>query len=646
MNKVLFFFISFFLLTACSSVNNKGNNLPKWLNESYRSAVFPSDNYYLNFEEKKLSYFSGSSINDIKAEFSKDLEVQIVKQIVEKITFSTNSSELQTENNKIDYISSVLRESTHSASANLIGKHEDYYIDKQKKSIYGLIYVKKSELAKGYYSSIINKIDLLKGKIELIKNNSIDNSQLKEFNNENKTIQSELEIYSIIISGSDKNLIDKYNNMYASLLQLNSIYGNDSSKIDALIIEADKLYQKQDSFESIIDKLNEALLYDSSNVKVLDKKKYYFQKWTSKLTLSLNSNEINKEYLSAISILDKLIVIDINNELVYKEKQKNIIQLFYNETIEKIKNLIKNNSINESVNLINQVSKYSYINIEAFNKVKSELDKIIIENSIRNIENLIYEKNYEQATIVCKNSLQTYPDNKQLINLLDKNLDLIQLKKKQELKEMRSTRYVIEFNYSLSHLPEIVLNKASIEPTKLDFSKIDISKPVSYYQFGLYRKINIREKKNNPNSKSKFSYSQIGIKGGYMDLSTHYFQNITGAQTTTFLYKPSKLIQLEASYIWRRFFQFNLGVVNETLPEIKTDLSITSKQNNYFCSTLGFRIPLGFIHLSTDLTGYSDGKDIVKLYAKAGISINIGLSKRYNNEDKKYIQNEVLKLKN
>lgn len=644
MNKLLILIISFYFLTSCSSTINKDNEKPKWLNENYRSKVFPSDNYYVHFEERKLSFFSGTLIKDIKAEFSKDLEVQIVKQIVEKISFTTNSSELQTENNKIDYISSVLRESSHSASAALMGKRDDFYIDKQTKSIYGLIYVKKSELAKGYYSSISNKINLLEGKIDLAKNNSIDNSQLKEYNNENKIIQSELEIYSIIISGTDKNLIDKYNKMYTSLSKLNSIHGNDSGRIEALIIEADKMYQNQDSFENIIDKLDEALLYDSSNVKVLDKKKYYTQKWVSKLSLSLNSKEINKEYSEAISILDKLIVVDINNEPVYKEKQKNIIELYYNETIEKIKSLIKNNSIYESQNLINQVSKYSYVNVESYNKVKLEFDKIIIENSIRNIENLIYEKNYEQAAIVCKNSLQTYPDNKQLKNLFDKNLDLIQQKKKEELKEMRPTRYVIELNYSMSHLPELIQNNTSNESTKFDFSNIDISKPIAYYQLGLYRKIKIIKSKNN--SKSKFSYSQIGIKGGYMDLSTHYFQNITGSQTTTFLYNPSKLIQIEASYILRRFFQFNIGVINETLPEINTDLSVKSKQNNYFCSTIGFRIPFGFIHLTTDLTGFTDGKETVKLYAKAGISINIGLSKRYNSQDKKYIENEVLNLKN
>jgi hypothetical protein len=91
---------------------------------------------------------------------------------------------------------------------------------------------------------------------------------------------------------------------------------------------------------------------------------------------------------------------------------------------------------------------------------------------------------------------------------------------------------------------------------------------------------------------------------------------------------------------------FNLGYLMETLPEIKTDLSIGSKETKYFCSTVGFRIPFDFIHLTADVTGFSNGNQIAKVYAKAGISINIGLSKKFNGEDKKYIENEVAKIRN
>ncbi len=652
MNKSLILLLALYILTSCSSTLNKNNQPPLWLSDSYRNNYFPKDKYYLVFNEKKIEYFSSKSKEEIKKEFRNELENQLVKQIQDKISIRTASTDLQTDNTKIDYISSVIRETSQSASAKLMDKKEESFIENKKISM--MIYVKKSDLINGYYSILNENIGSLKNNINYYLSHDKEEgiSPFGDLNTEFKTIQEDLDIYTIL-SASDPNSLEfgsitnAFNTLSSLFLQLNVKYGYDKMKIDSLINEADIMYQREAGFENIMDKLNDALLYDPTNIKVLDKKKDYNQKWVDKLSLSLNSKEINKEYSDAIIILDKLIAIDIKKETLYKEKQKNIIKLFFNETIDKINKLIKNNSITESTNLIDQISKYSYVNSNAFNKVKFELDKIIIENSVITIENYIYEKNYDQAAIDCKNNLISYPDNRELQNLLERIEDLIQAKKKQELKDSRSTRYVIELNYSASHIPEIVQNKNSLQPTKLDISKIDISKPLPYYQVGLYRKINIKEKQNELNSKHKFSYSQIGLKAGYLDLSTYNFQNnTTSSLGGTFVYTPSRLIQLEVSYIWRRFFQFNIGAVNETLPEIKSDFSKVSKQTNYLCSTIGFRIPFNFIHLTADVTGLSDGKDVIKLYAKAGISINIGLSKRYNGEDKKYIKNEVKKLKN
>jgi hypothetical protein len=273
MRKIFFTIIGLFLLNACSSSLNKNSKQPKWLSDSYRSMVFPSDQYYVKFDQKKLSDFPAKSEKEKKNEFSRDLETQLVRQIVDKISFSTSSSELQTDNKKIDYISSVLRESSQTASATLIGKHEDYYIDKSNKTISAIVYVKKADLAKGYRSTLNPKIDLLKNKIDqyLTTNLQDDKSILSEINSEIKTIQNDIEVYTIIISATDTNLIEKYNNMYSSYLKLNATLGNDSKIIESLINEADQLYQKESNFEIVIAKLNEALLYDSNNEKVLNK---------------------------------------------------------------------------------------------------------------------------------------------------------------------------------------------------------------------------------------------------------------------------------------------------------------------------------------------------------------------------------------
>jgi hypothetical protein len=645
MCKLILSLISILLLNSCVVFKKNTVIQPKWMNESYRFQFFPSDEYYIYFEEKNIKEFSSQSIKDIKLEFGRDLKNQLVKQIVEKISFSTTSSELQTENNKIDYISSVLRESSQTATATLIGTREEFYLDNRKNSISAIIYVKKSSLAKGYSSILNSKIELLKGKIDQYnKNNSTEeNSPLNSINLELISIQNEMEIYAILLENKDSELINKYNKMYESYRLLSSRFGNDANKIESLINQADELYVAQASFESILAKLNEALLYDATNAKVINKKNEYKNRWLSVLTSELNSKLSIKEYQSAILILEKLLVVDSNNENVYVEKKRNIIVEYFRYALNNIKKLINNGSLFEAIKQLNEISKYAYVDTGEFEKIKSEIENISIDNAISISQNYIFEKKYEDALNHCKQNLILYPTNKDLQKILNEVLELIAKKKKLELLQSRPNRYVFEVNYSLSHLPLIVQDKSIEQNNPIDESNIDFGNKLGCFQFGFYRKINIKLKEVNLGKNSKFNYSQLGLRTSFFDLSNNLFYDDNGMP---FSYGKSNIMQIEASFIWRRFFMFNLGYLKETLPLINANTTITGLENNYFCSSIGIRIPFDFIHLTADVTGYSDSGKIIKAYAKAGVSINIGFSKKYNIEDNKYIENEIVRLKN
>lgn len=636
--------ISLLVLNSCSVFQKNANIEPKWINEPYRNQLFSSEDFYMYFEEKSIKDFSSNKEKEFKNEFSRDIKNQLVKQIVEKISFSTTSSELQTENNKIDYISSVLRESSQKATATLIGAKEEFYVNKKKNTISAIIYVKKVNLVNGYKSILNSKIEMLHAKIDQdVKDELKEISPLNLINSELLTIQNEMEIYAVLSPTRDNLLIEKYNKMYESYRILNSKYGNDSNKIEILINEADRLYLDQASFEIIISKLDEALLYDATNVKVIGKKNEYKNKWVIKLTAELNSKTSNKEYQAAINILDKLIVIDQNNDLVYSEKKKNIIADYFKSTLSNIKNLIRNGSLYEGIKQLNEISKYSYVDVNEFEKIKTELEEISIENAISTAQNYIFEKKYEVALSHCKQNLILYPSNKQLKRILDEILDLIGEKKKIELLQSRPNRYVFEINYSLSHLPELIKDNNSSINNNFNATNVDFGNKIGNYQFGLYRKININLKQSEIGKNSKFSYSQIGIRAGYLDLSNNVFKTDSGV---SYLYKQSKITQLEASFIWRRFFMFNVGYLTETLPKIDVNSVVSGVEQSYVCSTVGIRIPFDFIHLTADVTGYSDFGNLIKAYAKVGVSINLSFSKKYNSDDKKYIENEIIKLRN
>ena len=360
----------------------------------------------------------------------------------------------------------------------------------------------------------------------------------EKLNSEINTIKDQMEIYTIISSYPDSSLNKKYSELIINLTRLNSQYGDLKLKINSLIKEADEMYQNQNNFESVISKLNEALLYDPSSVLVISKRNDYLSKWILKLTTELNASIINKDFKTSLEISEKLILIDRNNESVYKQNQNNLINSYFKESINKIKSLLRNGSVKESFKLLNDITKYSYVNYDEFKAVKLELESSIIDDAIRTINNKIYESKPDEALTICTEILKEYPDNKSLKDLQNKILDNISANEKKGLLETRSTHYIVELNYSFSKFPETFsFNSTSAQPSAQDIFNIDLNNAISNYQFGLYRKINIKDRLSNSSKKHKFSYSQIGIRASYLNTSTYNFQSVSSTGNSIFLFK-------------------------------------------------------------------------------------------------------------
>lgn len=650
MIRYLFSLVLIFILSSCS-ISLKSNKKPDWLDDNYRKKHFPSEKYYVVFSEKNNSDFSTKNKSEREVELRKELESKLIKGIVDKISVSMTSTEQQIGNTNYEFVSSVLLKTNQSSSAVLFEKQENFYINKRKNTLSGIIYVKKTALAKGYKLKIDAEISYLLSRIKNL--NSKENeaiSPLAAINVEFNNIKDDIEKYTIIASINDNELNIKFNELSKEFTQLKFKYEDTTLKVINLLLEVDKLYNSNlnnlvnsNLFEDISNKLEEALIYDPGNMQVLAKKDHYKSLWIKFLKEDKNEKIRKEEYQSAIKILDRLIILDNTNDQLHLKEQKDLIINYFNKTINDIESFSKNDNISTCFVLLDQISKYSYVNIEKFQNTKVKIDNSYIDKKIKEIQNLAYKSDFLGAADVCKTTLKIYPDNMELKDEFDKILISIKKEKKIEFKKTRPTRYVVELNYSLANVPLIIKDNSVSPSIKVDLSKVDFNNPLAYYQFGLYRKINIKDKLKFVNSKRSFAYSQVGLRYGYLNMSNYPFLNPT--DNSKFFFKNSKLIQLEASFIWRRFFMFNIGYVSETLPEITVGNNIITKSNNYLCSTVGLRFPIRSVHLTTDFTGFKDPNSIIKLYAKAGVSLNIGLSKKYNKEDKKYIENEVLKLR-
>ena len=156
----------------------------------------------------------------------------------------------------------------------------------------------------------------------------------------------------------------------------------------------------------------------------------------------------------------------------------------------------------------------------------------------------------------------------------------------------------------------------------------------STYEVGLYRKYNIKNKRDTIPGKHKFSYSQAGIRISYLNPKS----GINNLNTTTdTLFIQPNILQIEGGVILGRFMMFNLGVVN--LSKNLSELKPFSK--NYTSATLGFRIPFGPIHITTEANSFTDFNKIYQMQFRFGLSLNFGLIKKFNSNDRKYLKKEV-----
>lgn len=627
------------ILFSCSILpKKKVNYRPNWIKESSRSFAFPSDQFYVEFSEKKTTDFSSKSQKEIEQEFSKELENTLIKKVFEKISFSSVFTETQTDNKGTEYISSALNQSSRSASAILYDKKIDFYLDKSNKKIYGLLVIDKSVLAKKYKLFLLAKMDEL---------NALLDAKTNDFNLQRekmKNLSDQMEVYSVIKQTEDKDFDEKYSTLIKKFSEFNNRLSDLNTKVVYLINEAEDLYLRRKDYNASIRKLNEALLYDNNNEIAIQKKKEYLNEWISVLNNSISILQAKREYRNALDELKQLMSIDKTNDLLYQNTQKNIIS----SALTYINEISKNGLLNEANFLYEGLSSYYYVDSNAFNQTKLVLDTYNIDQAIKSIDNSIYNSEYEDALRLNMQMIKKFPNDQALKSKSEMIEEKLFAKKKTELLNVRPTRWLLEFNYSLANLPAVVYLKPESQAQNFKTSDIDTKNLLPYYQVGLYKKIGITDQDSGQGGykKHQFSYSQIGLRVGFLDGAKYPFKDAV-LSNTTFLYDKTQLLHVEASYIWRSFFMFNVGYLTETLPEKQLNNTIKEMTNQYFSSTVGIRIPFSNpFHLTGEVTGFTlDGK-VAKLFARAGVSWNIGMGKKYTSDDEKSIKNEISRIKN
>jgi hypothetical protein len=638
--KLLLYLVLFVIISSISSCRVEKSYIKSWTNDEYRLSRYPSSEYFVEYLESRYTKRRDheSQIGDFKNRLKEQLAQKIYTNIVSN---STREQFQQKDNSGISYTSRSAFNSIQSSNLRLNNSTIEISLVKRKKIISGIIFIQKREMIKTYFSIVLEELASAKEMVNKGAYEITDEQKgqiIRNIDGKINQIDADKMILSLISDEDSRDLKNKVDNNYSELQLLYSNfkmgYNSDRDKVKQLLIGAKRDYNNND-FQSAIRRLDECLIYDVSNLEAMALKKEYISTYLSQLSAELVKNERAGNYEVSLPLIDRIVKLDNSLQEHYKVKRLELSEKRFRQLVDQISDRIRIKDLTSCNELLGDLAPYSYLNVSEYDNLKNEIDDLRIEKAMREVEILISNKDFYKAFTMCNKMQKLYPKESQFEDLSNHISKEIYLVKKENLLDSRPTRYIIELNFSLSNPPAFVYdNEIGINESIVN--DIDVNHLLSNMQFGFYRKIGVKSSTLSTAAKPKFNYSQIGIRAGILNFDNY---DVTIDDQNYII--PNYLVQLEASLIISRIVIFNAGVAIDP-----SDLNSIDLQNNtkYVTSSLGIRIPFGPVSLSTTISGYSNFNQFTRAYLSAGLSFNVGFSKRFNLKDSRSIKMQVENL--
>lgn len=291
----------------------------------------------------------------------------------------------------------------------------------------------------------------------------------------------------------------------------------------------------------------------------------------------------------------------------------------YLKLSEDIENLLKykDKSPAQLKGLLAELKNYSKGNETNFDELKARVDNYILPVEIKLTRSDIYNKNFTVASKKTKELKVEYPYNKD-IDVLEKYLDkkLFASYKKSMLKTKLSW-FSLEPSFAFYSLEQNVKGYSGLS----DFCPT--------YGLGLYVKLKNREKSSLSN-RTKFSYSQIGLKLDYRDNSFVLSQSVTPTSIDPYF-------NTQLSFIFRKTLGLDFGILS-----IREINNIT----NLYTFTPSFYFPMGWLSLGVHTKIWTDFKSNNPIIQYgASVKFNFGLYKPFTLRNREEIHSQVIKFK-
>lgn len=510
----------------------------------------------------------------------------------------------------------------------LIPSDVHHYYEKKDKELYAIVVIDKESLSAKLRKILLTDLKSTDSKLSTYENNAFKTSgaasakvnEVSEMLKKNNKFKRNLILLNENVDLSDvedyitsiNSKINELQTKYSLKAKSEDINRAKSLLVNNSYVEAYKAFLnlniKYPQVEEILQGKDEAmtklkLLYDNRIDDLIEQKQYQL----------------------AVLSIDTLTNLDISFGQEYREQKKELNNSHFSQIINRIETQLEYSepSPKNLKSLMLELKPVSFIDKKKYTSTSKKVEAIILDFEIKNIKSLQYNKKNKEA-------LRGINELKKRNQFYDKRVDKLENKLERKVSSIFRKSMLINR-----------CNRVSIEPqASLMFPEIDIENISEIqhnnanlmYSAGIYYRFN-RKKKNS--SKSRFSYSQIGIKIDYLDNQDRYIKNDEIINFTS----QESYINPQISLNLRKCLQVDLGMVSY-------GSNSTLNSNLNFNGGLTFYIPFHYFSMGIASKYITDFKSKNTLSVGYSFKINLGMSKKYTKQDKNEIKTKMMQIKN
>lgn len=349
-----------------------------------------------------------------------------------------------------------------------------------------------------------------------------------------------------------------------------------------------------------------------------------------------------KNYRYALLTIDTLERSGTEIAQLFDEKATQIKVEYFNSLAVVIDNLLSHSTksnIGQLTTYMSDIRPYAEVSpktIAKYTDYSNRILPIMLETDLAEINSYIYKNNFSNGLRKMQEIKTKYPQNKKIEQLEDKLISKAYTTKKNTILSNRPRVFSIEPGYNLIS-PEVNLDA-------LGESKIANFNPV--YHLGIYRRFGFKQKESldDNSTKARFGYNQIGMKVEFLDINKTYFVTDSLSSDKN-AYPARSYTNLSLSLLLGKTLGLDLGYLTYNPQEnTLTSVSKTTQVNGFYTGGVVFYIPFGGFSLGVGSKVISDLKSYNRAQFSFNFKFNFGALKKFTQDDKDEIKNEINKL--